>query len=164
MQAEKEKSKKKPQRFKLLHFLHLLWMLPLCFFLFMFSLVALLAWENIYGAGVEFINRYPNSELIWSGTHSGPTGDYGTQETILWTADDASLVEAQYQNLSEEWFIKILPVQELDFASIDICNWFGFWEYDYRTNMSHNEGCDTVKANLPSYGTVIIFSYTIWVG
>ena len=164
MQVEKEKPKQKPQQFKLLQPLHLLWILPLCFFLFMCSMYSIVAWDNIYGAGIEFMNRYPNSNLIWSGTRAGLTGDYGTQTYILWTADDISLVQAHYQKLSEDeqWFIRIFPVQGLDTESFGACT--SFWEYDRRRDISYNECFDALKTMLPSYGTVIVFSYSIWVG
>jgi hypothetical protein len=123
--------------------------------------------HNIVG---EAITHYPNSRLIWAGRNNPyGSGDYGTRVYYRWTDDSPEVVEAYYAHLPEQWQASVRLVEDIDIDSEWVCTPTigGFFRridpYDF-DSPQYSEGCETLKAKLPSYGTLITFSHSQFVG
>jgi len=93
--------------------------------------------------------------MIWSGHGVYGSGDYGTKIYYRWSEDTVEAIQNHYSNFPENWQASVTSIQEIDVNRTTVCYWVGFRRTD---------GCETVKTNLPDYGTLIIFSHSYFAG
>jgi hypothetical protein len=143
------------------------WLLLTPFFLLMLcacSMCTILLGHELYGTAIEALVRYSNSKPIWSGHGVYGSGDWGTKVYIRWTGDDTESVRAYYAQLPEAWRAQVYEVSELDFRKLVVCRWVGFSDYDRVEKTYRYTGCNTVRNDTPSYGTLIVFSHDYFAG
>jgi hypothetical protein len=116
--------------------------------------VYVIAWDEVYGTSIEFIARYRDSELIYSGHGVYRSTEYGTKVYIRWTADNAENVKKHYDHFPDSWRAWVIPVAEVGYRGLVVCT----------ITFSSTNACETVMNNLPDYGTLIVFTHDYFAG
>ena len=122
--------------------------------LFTCGVLIFLSRFNIAGTTIESITRYPDSELIWSGGSPYGSSEWITTIYYRWSADDVTAVQQHYDRFPTNWQARVISVDDVVIDELVACN----------LAINFPGGCDALKANLPDYGTLIIFSHRSWSG
>jgi hypothetical protein len=143
----------------------LLFTINFSFILCICVFVTIIFGHEITGTLIEKFAHYPNSEMIWSGYGAYGSNDYGDKVYYRWTPDDELTVTAHYDKFPEGWRASIRSVTDINIDDLWVCSWIGFHQpISYSPYESRNVGCETLKAHLPDYGTLISFRHDYFAG